>query len=518
MTQPRVRYRPRLPRFRARGTSLAPSLLEILSHFGIVLFYIAAMVYRADYGSGQLIANLIGPLAMTGILAVAAWRLLRADRRNIWTALFWFRLSTGAYFGFGTCVVFGVNYATRVYIESFYKFFDDEILKMNLVVSVSVVLVLGAARAAILLSGPQRVRQTAKQTQGQALLGVGMLFLVVGLSVNYGLKAPQDFGWTNSQIPSSILGFAQFTMLGIFMLTLWSLERARWFLPVITGIAAVEMVFQLLLFAKTGILMTLTLFLLAFLWRKITLVRAGVCAALIIGTYVVTTPLVSYSRAQLDAVHGRFAKIGFGPRFKILTSYDPAAAHAFAGGKEIQYALLRISYVNAATLVIAQYDDGAPGDWPELLPAVFVPRALWPEKPIISDVGRDIYELGTGRRSSFAGAGVFAEAYWAMGWWGVIVYMTIYGAILGVLTNLAARSLREGKWLLFPVVLMGLQIGFRTDGHYILDVAGAGVIVVWMYLILSFGDRLLRSLSRPKYPVGLAHIRSLHAPSTENRR
>ena len=518
MTQPRVRHRHRFPRFRTRGASLAPSLLEILSHSGIVLFYIMAMAYRAGYGSGQLIANLIGPLAMTGILAVAAWRLLRADGRNFWTALFWFRLSTGAYFGLGTFVVFAVNDATRVYIESFYKFSDDEILKLNLIVSVSVVLVLGAARAVILLSGPaKRVRQTGSRAQGQALLGVGVLFLVVGLSVNYGLKVPQAFGWTNSQIPGAILGLAQFTMLGIFMLTLWSLERARWFLPIITGIAVVEMVFQLLLFAKTGILMTLILFLLAFLWRKITLVRAAVCAALVIGTYVVTTPLVGYSRGQLDTVYGRFAQIGFGPRFEILMSYDPIVAQVFEGGKEVQYALLRISYVNAATLVIAQYDNGAPGDWPELLPAAFVSRALWPEKPIMSDVGRDIYELGTGLRSTSMGAGVFAEVYWTMGWWGVIVYMTIYGVILGVLTNLTARSLREGKWLLFPVVLMGLQIGFRTDGHYILDVAGAAVTVAWMYLILSFGDRLLRSLSRPKHPVGLAYIKSLRAPSTGSR-
>ena len=61
-----------------------------------------------------------------------------------------------------------------------------------------------------------------------------------------------------------------------------------------------------------------------------------------------------------------------------------------------------------------------------------------------------------------------------------------------------------------------LQMRFRTDGHYISDVTGASVIAAWMSLILSFSDRVLKSLSRPKYPVGLA-IRSLRAPSTESR-
>lgn len=100
---------------------------------------------------------------------------------------------------------------------------------------------------------------------------------------------------------------------------------------------------------------------------------------------------------------------------------------------------------------------------------------------------------------------------------GVIIHMMIYGVILSVLTNLTARSLREDKWLLLPVVLMALQMGFCTDGRYISDIAGASVIAAWIYLILSFSDRVLRSLSRPKYPLGLA-IRSLRAPSTENRR
>lgn len=118
---------------------------------------------------------------------------------------------------------------------------------------------------------------------------------------------------------------------------------------------------------------------------------------------------------------------------------------------------------------------------------------------------------------------MFAAAYSSRkltGLWdegGVIVYMMIYGVILSVLTNLTASSLREGKWLLLPVVLIALQMGFRADGHYISDVAGTSVIAAWMYLILSFSDRVLRSLSLPKYPVGLA-IRSLRAPSTESRR
>ena len=280
------------------------------------------------------------------------------------------------------------------------------------------------------------------------------------------------------------------------MLTLWSLQRARRLLPFLTGLVVIEMIFQLLIFSKASVLMILIMYLLAFLWNKVTIKRALVCGAIVVVAYATLQPMVGYARHEIGLRYGANTQAGFGERLDILSSYFTSGP-ATGSAAELQGALSRISYVNVATFVIQQYDIGQPGDWPKLLPAVFIPRILWPEKPIITQIGVDIYELGTGRTSATFGAGVFADAYWAMGWWGVAIFMPVYGLILGVLTIMTARILRDGRWLFFPVVLMALRIGFRTDGHYISDVAGGTVIIVAYYVILYVLSVSLKSLAKP---------------------
>ena len=106
--------------------------------------------------------------------------------------------------------------------------------------------------------------------------------------------------------------------------------------------------------------------------------------------------------------------------------------------------------------------------------------------------------MSSGRRTSASAAGVFAEAYWAWGWWGVVIFMPIYGIILGTLTGFASNVMHDSRWLYFPIVLLGLRMGFRTDGHYISDVAGAGVILIGTYGILYILERFLKPIAHKR--------------------
>jgi len=48
-----------------------------------------------------------------------------------------------------------------------------------------------------------------------------------------------------------------------------------------------------------------------------------------------------------------------------------------------QGSLLRVSFVNVAAFVVAQYDHGLPGDSLRDTLYSFIPRFLWPEKPVV---------------------------------------------------------------------------------------------------------------------------------------
>jgi len=230
---------------------------------------------------------------------------------------------------------------------------------------------------------------------------------------------------------------------------------------------------------------------LAFLWDRVTITKLISAGTLVVAVYFILTPIVNHGRSEIALRYGSNTQAGLVERSEVLFEYfiiDPDLRQK----DDIQGEFSRLSYVSASTFVIHLYDTGHPGDWPKILPAVFVPRLLWPEKPIVTNIGRDINELATGRRTSSVGAGVFADTYWAMGWLGVILFMSVYGIIIGGLTRFTFFVMRDERWIYFPVVLIALRQGLRTDGHYIADVAGNIIILAAMYVLLRIMDMSIK--------------------------
>jgi hypothetical protein len=485
--------------------SLAPDVLEILSTFALYVFFLT--ISGLGGADTYPILNIVGPAILATILGFANWKMIRNDGKNIWTALFWFRLSTAVYFGFGTLFVYIVNESTWLYMQAFFRFEDSDIFKLNLVIFLSTTIVLLMARLALLLTGSMRRPapiKTVRSRRGadKGLLIAAIAFLAIGLIINYAFSLPYQMGWTDKTLPGSIMNLTRLIPVGTFFLTLWALRNAKWLLPAIFALVGIEMVFSLLMFMKSSMLLMLVMVSLAFLWDRLTVRKLMTVGVVILSAYFISKPLVDYGRIEVSLKHGANTQAGFGERFDIFTSYfSPNRVDPYNG--DLQSGLSRLSYVNTSAFVIHLYDSGQPGNWPKLIPAVFIPRIFWPDKPIITAIGRDIYELGTGRRTSSSGAGIFADAYWAMGWSGVIIYMSFYGLVIGLLTQLASRIMNKEQWLFFPIVLLGLNYGMRTDGHYISDVAGALVFIIALYFFLLGLSIILKSTKQKDMPLRL---------------
>ena len=467
---------------------LAPRFNEIWTVGAILVMYIVADILFGP--ASYPFVNKIGSFLLMSVLIYGLWNMLKQGSEVIWLALFWFRLSTGTYFGFGVLAIDALDDDTLDYIRSFFFFNESDIFKINVIVSLSVFLILFSAKFFINRMDRWARSDVDIKKSDKELLFMGGLFATIGLSITYLLKTPIEFGWIDAQIANSIMSLSRLTLAGIFLLTLYCLKRknAR-ALMFVALLVCFELIFQLLKFAKSGFLMTLIFFLLAFLWKEnLSKKRLLVSAAIVISAYGAVVPIVSYGREEIVLRYGPTTPVGFSERFNVLQSYFTDEADIHRGRQARQNALLRITYVNAAAFVIHQYDIGAPGTWPNLIPATFIPRFFWPNKPVISDVGMDIYELGTGMRTSAMGAGIFADTYWAFGWWGVIIFAPLVGFLLAVLTITCWRFLVTERWLYFPVILLGVQFGFRSDGHYLVDVVGGAVIIFGQLGILYMID------------------------------
>lgn len=464
---------------------LAQTVLEVGSLVSLLLFYLMMdMLFGAS--SHQLL-NCGGPLALVVILGFANWSMVRRDVKALWTALFWFRLSTAVYFGLGSMLVYIVNEPSRIYMESFYRFTDEEVFKFNLMVTLSVICVLIMARFSIRATSGWATRMhqkvvATKNADGRALLSAAIVSLGLGLAIRYAFITPYLLGWANFTLPGAVMSLKSLVPVGFFLLVLWGRRYAGWTLPIIFMLVSADLLFSLLSFAKSEFLLLLIMVSLANLYDRVSIKKLLVAGTIILVAYFTIKPVVSYARHEIGLSHGANILAGTGERWEILSGYvkDRAATHK---ASEIQFGLTRFSYVNAGTFLIHRYDSGYPDDWPNLMAAIFVPRILWPEKPVITAIGVRINSLGTGSETSSSGAGLFAEAYWAWGWWGVIFLMSLYGAVIGVLTRFGSEIVRNGQWFYFPVVLMMLQYGMRTDGHYISDAAGGLVIIVAFYVL-----------------------------------
>jgi hypothetical protein len=239
------------------------------------------------------------------------------------------------------------------------------------------------------------------------------------------------------------------------------------------------------------------MFVLALLRSRITLMRLAGAAAVILLCFQTIVPMAEYGRHQLILRYDSISGAALDERLEILSNYFEGGA-VEKSEEEFQGAIARFSYMNGAALAVQLYDSGLPGNSLANIPAVFIPRMFWPDKPVITQVGVDFTVLATGNAHSSSAAGLFAESYWNFGWFGIPLLMVPLALIHYYLSRYALKVIHFGRWLFFPVVLVGMKMGLRVDGHYVSDVVGTIVLVVVVHVMLTLADRLVLVIFRQR--------------------
>ncbi len=470
---------PRPERYSAVSGAI-PSLFE-LGALAVLLGY----YWLARGLLSMPLLNFIGPLALGIILATSTWRMLQANATNIWTPLFWFRVSTTVYFSVGNCFVYFAGDASLDSITAYYAFDDTEFWNVNFLVTVSVLIILGAARLTLNATGnffssdrPAPVEtSTAAST---ARLRWAIFFLVCGAVVELTVGMPHRFGWV-AVIPSSI-GVFEFSRSGLALLVYHGLvSRSRKVLLVAAGLAGMLTLYHALSFSKQSILLVLLACGIPLVWVKPKASRVLSILLVMVVVYFVSVPFVTFGRN----VAGYERSIA--ARFDSVSTYVAQDSE-----KSRRSAFIRLCYVHPAAFAMSLYDSGSEAHWPPLLAATLVPRVIWPDKPIITDIGTQFNVLATGNPNSASSPGIFADSYWAMGWMGVFVFLTPLGILFGIVTAFVRARLRERDWAFLPLASFGLFMGARVDGAYLPDVAGATVLLLGLYVAL----RIFRSVGR----------------------
>ena len=238
-------------------------------------------------------------------------------------------------------------------------------------------------------------------------------------------------------------------------------------------------------FSKGQAILPAIVFILGLLRYRATRTRLVVAAIPILLMFQVLVPTIQYGRAELQAQYGNIDSGSLSDRLDILSRYafGNTGASQFA---QTNSALERFYYAPTMAAAVVQYDSGQYGESLLDVFTVFIPRFIWPNKPVYN-VGARFNLAVANSIESASWMGIYTEAYWNLGWLGLPVIMIPLALAYWALGRLAIIILKQAKWLHFPVAFLAAYSGMRIDG----DIVSTQVVSIFLCFALHYGATIM---------------------------
>jgi hypothetical protein len=178
--------------------------------------------------------------------------------------------------------------------------------------------------------------------------------------------------------------------------------------------------------------------------------------------------------------------------------------------KSVDGRLNQNALVGAAVVHLSHSSDFAHGEtiWQAILG--FIPRAVWPNKPVSGGSG-DLVSRFTGLHfgeGTSVGIGPVMEFYANFGTWGIVIGFLILGGALSLLDYLARDCLIRGDWQGFALRFLVGGTFLQVSGSLVaISTSAMGALVVAVIVKRVRRTRQRASPARPVQPANLFEIK-----------
>ena len=431
------------------------------------------------------------PIYFIVVLLHLAWRTMGVMPSAIWTGLIWYPLHSAVFFGFGPLVDIYGNEVTRTIMSGhFLGINEQELFRAHKLSVTGISMGLLGLALHMILRGAVWTPSTRAAGPVFNTMKIGISFLVFGATFKYLLLKPAQWGMIHVTVPGALSALSNLTDLG-FAIIAYSAARGRRSVLTLLWIGLpLHLLLCLLSMAKTEVLIALLLPAIGhFLGsgNKGKLLRHIVVMVVI---FTVLQPFVHYGRGVIADRTGSISLASYGERMEILESYIMSSSIRTPEepGEERQGWWTRLNYSGPQARAMELYDRGFSNTSLRTAWVYFVPRALWPDKPIIVGPGRDFYRLLSGREdaSSLLGLSIYGDFYWQFGWAGLIIGCLLFGWLLGITASRALRAVLAQEFIMLPFIMMALNLAVSSPGKYVLNgIIGQLPIMVFYYAMIS---------------------------------
>jgi hypothetical protein len=429
----------------------------------------------------SVLFNQTGPVVLGAVCIWAGYVTVRNEPQSLWSPLPWFLVACAMYFGLGPLIYHFGSEESITYIDNFYTVNERDLARTNMLNAFSMALVISGY-----ILGKKLFQQAKFGKMRQFSLSITRrltyIFLAIGITVELLFYLPYRLGLLSWTLPGAIQYLSTFSKIAIILLFLLVGRGFSRFRLLLYGLITFELVLALMSFSKLEVINVFIAIALGwYLLRQNLrgLILGSVAVALL---YVfVLSPFVTFGRIA-------YSNLGVGSVSQITSAVEEFGSTEkddLAGILPgVQSWWTRFCYTNAQAFAMNDHDQGAGGETMQLALYAFVPRLLFPDKPLMTP-GRDFTAAVTGYDTdTHTAPGFFAEAYWNGGWMLVIVACLYVGVVFAGFDRFVKRTIGLGKYEFLPIVLIGITLGYSPDSWFAATFVGSLAQALGLYVIL----------------------------------
>lgn len=472
----------------------------------LIFFYISSLSSVSPLQRNDLFipllnfTNTAGPISFIFLIGNSIFRILRRSPSVILTAILLYLLSSIIYFGLGPLAYTLGNEATKNALNSniVSSVTSVELLRTNLLNGVGtffcalgIYVALGFYRFESLSSQMNNLNQKSRL----GLPETAGFFFVVGFFIRFFLVLPYQFGMTSFVIPGTLANLGNLVDLGFAIIAYLSVvdKHGLWG-KILFTLLPFHLLTTLLEFKKRSLMLALLLPVFGNYLANGKLKRLILSILMISLVYFWSQPFVHFGRDLIVADSGSIHRATLEQRYEIAKSYfnqedffKYSSHNQFKKNDSSQSGWMRLSFSGPQNFAMKEYDGGRPGGTLKNSWSIFIPRILWPEKPI-GNPSKNFYRLVTGSDLEVSLLlGVYGDTYWSGGWGGVAALSSLMGIIFAFMSNFTMRVIQRRELIFLPVIMISLEMSLTgTTGFFVSSILGALPIYLFYILVTNF--------------------------------
>jgi len=445
--------------------------------------------------------NAVLPIYIMIVSLLVAWSVIRRKPALIWTPAFLFPLQSAVFFGFGSLVeVFGNEATMHFNLTNNLAMTTLEYAASNALSALGIMLIFFGfwLHTSLAVNVWQNLHRQAHFFPSVPMSPsvVVIAFTLGGFCLTYLLVKPAQWGIFNIVVPGALTSITPLVHVGFGLVVYLAARGNRKMSLFLWVFWPLHLALVWLMLEKVEIILAVLLPMIGAFMANRNFLQFSISILALFVMFYVSQPYVTSSRAVIQMEAGNIDEASYVRRAEIAFDYIIGKHRIERDEDDVEFWWRRLNYSAAQSYAIRAFNSGETMNTFDEFWMRFVPRLLWPDKPVQYGLGRTFYERISGQQGSSLGLGIYGDAYWQYGFISVFITMTLIGILFSYLSMLGLAILERREFIYFPLILLALKMAVLGPLGFISEAIISPLPIMFVYYLLIISSIRLTTRRR----------------------